>query len=62
MYNVILIFKLICWDDRGAIGNPRIFSKAEAYGVAIEEQGRKTLHRYLFGIKKNQYNKKFTIS
>ena len=34
----ILIFKLICWYDRDAIGNPRIFSEAEAYWVAIEEQ------------------------
>ena len=34
----IFIFKLICWDDRDDIGNPRKFNEAEAYGVAIEDQ------------------------
>ena len=43
----ILISKLICWDDKEAIGHPGIFGEAEAYGVAIEEQGRKTLHGHI---------------
>ena len=43
----ILISKLICWDESDAIGNPGIFGEAEAYGVAIEEQGRKTLHGHI---------------
>ena len=34
----IFIFKLICWYDKDAIGNHRIFREAEAYWVAIEEQ------------------------
>ena len=34
----IFIFKLICWYDRDDIGNSKIFSEAEAYWVAIEEQ------------------------
>ena len=41
----IFILKLICWYDRDDIGNPKIFSEAEAYWVAIEEQ---KLRRYLF--------------
>ena len=43
----ILISKFICWDESDAIGNPGIFGEAEAYGVAIEEQGRKTLHGHI---------------
>ena len=43
----ILISKLICWDDKEAIGHPGIFGEAEAYEVAIEEQGWKTLRGHI---------------
>ena len=42
-----LISKVICWNDKVAIGRPGIFGKSEAYGVAIEEQGQKTLHGHI---------------
>ena len=59
----ILISKLICWNDKECVGKPGIFGETEAYGVAIEEQGRKTLHGHiLVWIKKFQHSAKFIIS
>ena len=43
----ILTINMIGWDDKKGVGSPGIFGEPEAYGTAIEEQGRKTLHGHI---------------
>ena len=43
----ILINKLIGWDIKQQKGYPGIFGTPIAYGLPIEEQGRKTLHAHI---------------
>ena len=42
-----MINKLIGWDTKQQKGHPGIFGTPIAYGLPIEEQGRKTLHAHI---------------